>query len=49
MNTVISATNPLVPGNPKEHNPATTNTVEMNGIAFSKPPSCSTIRVCVRE
>ena len=33
----------------KEHNPATTNTVEMNGIAFSKPPSCSTIRVRVRK
>jgi hypothetical protein len=39
MNTVISATNPEKPGKPSEHNPATTNTVEMKGIIFMMPPS----------
>src|SRR6476620_2558398 len=49
MNTVTSATKPLNPGNPKEHKPASTNTVEINGITFSKPPSCAVHLVCVRS
>jgi len=47
MNTVISATNPLKPGNPKEHKPAITNMVEIKGITFNSPPNWATILVCV--
>ena len=39
INTVISATNPLNPGSPKEHKPAITNTVEIKGMTFNKPPN----------
>ena len=39
MKMVISDTNPLKPGSPREHKPAITNMDEMKGMIFNRPPS----------